>query len=92
MSQQLPGRDWPDVEVVEKETRRIRERTKGTLAIILVAGSVVAIICAVVYRAFFGEWGWPTGFFLGLIVGWVFDIVKDYFGSRHGREDRVDMY
>jgi hypothetical protein len=92
MPNDLPGRDWPDVWVVDKDVRRIRERTRAKLALIIVVGVISGVGAAVLYRVFWGEWGWPTGLLLGLSIRWVSDIIRHYFGRGPEQDDEIDLF
>ncbi len=87
-----PGREWPDVWVTDHETRRIRERTRSRIALIVVVAVILGLGGAIWYRMQCGEWGWPLGLLLGLAIRWLSDIIRHYFGRGGDSDDDIDLH
>jgi len=93
MPNEMPGREWPDdVGVADQPTRRMRERTRGRIALIIVLAVLVGMGGALLYRAVVGEWGWPVGLLIGLSINWLRDIVRHYFGRVSDAEIDADLF
>jgi fatty acid desaturase len=91
MAGDKPGRDWPDIEVNDRETTAIRERTRTTIAITVIVVTFLTFIGAIIFRFLHGDWGWPMGLVLGFLMGWVTRIIGHYFGVGSTGE-RVDFF